>query len=698
MKKKWILLILILIFLFATGLVVGFWPQQLLHERDGVKTYALIRENSFFLYQHEAFQETFIKGVNLGATKPGYFPGELGITKEDYLRWFMYISEMNANTIRVYTTMKPDFYDALYEFNLNNPNKLYVMQGVWLNEDLIKTIKDPYLEDEKLLQEFIQDGKDLVDIFHGNKILSIRPGFASGTYTQDVSPYIIAWILGIEWSPEFVETTNQNNAEDTKFKGEYLFTRGASPFEAFLAKVGNEILQYEAETYQTTRPLSYTNWLTTDPLEHINEPSAIEDQVTVNVEHIKLTSNAFAGQFASYHIYPYYPDFMNFSEEYIQKYDPINTYKAYLKDLDSFHQMPILVAEFGVPASRGKAHDARYSGFDQGNHTEAEQGEILSLLIQDIYASDYLGALIFSFQDEWFKRTWNTMDFDLEWQRPFWSNVETNEQMFGLLSFDPGTSLKIKLDGDKSDWNEIPYVSSGAIRMKATQDERYLYLLVEYGSLQTDQSLFIGIDTIPNQGNLLSTENQLTFSRDADFLITIGETARIQVDPYYDAFSHLYSEVLNMVEPPLGMNQKNSGRFTNLYHALSKSLIIPCTDEIVPFSKYEAGFLRKGISDPDHADYDSLADYYNTDSFVEIRIPYLLLNIMDPSTKTRMSDFKGETVFSGEPFESIYLGAGVEGSVITLEAFTYNNWGMPTYYERLKQSYYIVKETLSNID
>ena len=698
MKKIWLIITVILIMMAMTAFGLSYWQKNQTYQQDGIETYALIREGDFYIYRNNSMEKVFIKGVNIGATKPGYFPGELGITKEDYLRWFRYISEMNANTVRVYTTMKPAFYDALYEFNTKNKNKIYVMHGVWLNEDLIKIIQDPYLEDQRLFKEFIQDGKDLVDIFHGNKILNQRTGFASGTYTKDVSPYIIAWILGIEWSPEFVTSTNQKNSADTLFEGEFIYTEGASPFEIFLARVGDALLKYEAETYKMTRPISYTNWLTTDPLEHLNEPDFKEDMVSVNVEHIKLTNQAFAGQFASYHIYPYYPEFMNFSEEYISAYDPINTYKAYLEDLNAFHTMPILVAEFGVPASRGKAHDARYSGFNQGNHTEKEQGEILSSLIQDIHDSNYLGALIFSFQDEWFKRTWNTMDFDLDWQRPFWSNVETNEQMFGLLSFEPGTSLKIKLDGDLSDWNDIPYINSGGLNLKATQDERYLYLMVEFDLSQSNQQLYIGIDTIPDQGNLSSFDNHLTLSGGADFLITIGETARMQVDPYYDAFSHLYSNVLNMVEPPIGMLVKNSGLFTNMYHALSKKLTIPGTLEQIPFSKYEAGLLRSGISDPNHDDYDSLSDYYLSSTFVEIRIPYLLLNIMDPSTKTIISDFKGQTSFTAESIDTIYIGAGFGSSHIALSPYTLMEWEMPTYHERLKQSYDIIKETFKNLN
>ena len=693
MKKLWIIILSVITLTTISVVISILLKPKLNHVESGITTSARIHEGDFYIYDGENLEKSFIKGVNIGATKPGYFPGQLGITKADYFRWFMQITEMNANTIRVYTTMKPAFYEALFEFNIKSKKKLYVMHGLWLNEDKIKSIHDPYAEDEHLLKEFIQDGKDLVDLFHGNLTLPEgRPGFASGEYVNDVSPYIIGWILGVEWDPSFVLNTNNLHPDINHFEGDFLYTKNASPFEVFLAKAGDAILAYEADKYQTTRPLSFTNWLTTDPLRHIHEPDPKEDMVSVNVEHIKTTQNAFAGQFASYHVYPYYPEFMNFSEAYIDKYDPVNTYKAYLKELNKFHSMPVLVAEFGVPASRGKAHDARYSGFNQGQHTEKEQGEMISSMVKDIHDTGSIGALIFAWQDEWFKRTWNTMDFDLEWQRPFWSNVETNEQMFGLLAFEPGDTLKIKLDGNTEDWENMPYLSMNGLNLKATQDERYLYLLVELDN-SLNEDIFIGIDTIPNQGNLSYNLSNLSFNQGADFLMTFSDQTRIQVDPYYDAFSHLYGDILDMIDKPLGMYTINSGLFTNMYHALSKELVIPGTNEVIPFSKYEAGLLTEGISDPRHEDYHSLADYYRTDSYIEVRIPYLLLNIMDPSTKTRMINFKGDTIFTGESFESINIGVGKSGESITLNPFTWDNWGMPTYHERLKQSYYIVQET-----
>lgn len=670
--------------------------------QNGVETVALVNGKDFYVIQNKRFQKTFLRGVNLGATKPGFFPGQLGISKSDYLRWFEYIHDLHANVIRVYTTMQPIFYEALKDFNETHSNPLYLMQGVWLNEESIKALQDPYENNNQIMNEFIQDGKNLVDIFHGNSILPERLGFASGEYRVDVSAYVIGWILGIEWSPDFVLQTNQMHANQTHYEGNVVFTKYATPFEAFLAQVADEILTYEIDEYHMTRPLSFTNWLTTDPLTHDNEPDPKEDLVSVNVEHIRLRPTAFAGQFASYHIYPYYPEFMNYQPEYInQRFDgETNPYRAYLRHLKSIHSMPVLVAEYGVPSSRGKAHDAIHSGYHQGQHNEQEQGAILVSLLQDIVEEQYMGAMIFAFQDEWFKRTWNTMDYDLEWRRPFWSNVETNEQMFGLLSFDPGDEWAVHLDANKDDWMDtIPIIDDNGYRLSMQQDERYLYVLAEHSTRDLfSEGIWVALDTIPNQGNQRSVEWNLDFSHDADFLMYVRQdSGQLLVDPYYDPFQYVYGTQLGLIPEQTISEQKNSGYFHAIHHALSAELVLPRTQAIVPFSSYEAGSLSPGISDPNHPLFDSLADYWFGEGFVEIRIPWLLLNIMDPSSKVVMSDFHSSGQIQGESMDSIHIGIGYPGETMAMAAYSYEGWTTPHYHERLKKSYYVVQEAFGDL-
>ena len=664
-----------------------------------------------FLFQGSdgEINQLFLKGVNVGATIPGTFPGELAITKATYLRWFELIYEMNANVIRVYTTMKPDFYEALAEFNANKVEPLYLLQGVWINENSISTLSDAYASNGQIINEFIQDTVDLVDIFHGNKTLPERLGFASGIYTADVSKYVIGWVLGIEWSPDFVIGTNEANPNKNTYVGEYIYTNNASPFEVFLAEVGDTVLRYEATNYLMTRPLSFTNWLTTDLLTHRNEPDSKEDMVSVNTENIKTTKKAFAGMFASYHIYPYYPEFMNYETKYQEWIDPAtnepNPYKAYLIDLIDKHSVPVLVAEFGLPSSRGITHENPTNGYNQGGHTEAEQGQMVAELYRSIEETDAIGALIFSWQDEWFKRTWNTMDFDLSWRRPFWSNVETNEQFFGLLAFDPGEEvIEHHVDGDISEWSGQDIISNnGNISISVDSDYRYLYLMIQSDVIDlNNKEIYIPIDTIPNQGNDAWPDAGVVFDAQADFVIKIsGENdSKIVVDRYYDSTEYLYAEVLDLINSPLVERTKNTGIFQPITHVLSAEFTLPETGTKIPFSMYEAGKLRYGNSNPDSSNYDSLADYYFGESFVEIRIPWLLLNVMDPSTKQIISDFNtgNQTEFTSEMTSGFNIGLTFidDQQWVNLSSHLYDweSWDVVIYHERLKASYRILQEVL----
>ena len=680
-------------------------------EQNGLKYVSKTEGKDFYIYSDKKWNKTFLKGVNIGASNPGHFPGELAITKDEYLRWFQYISDMNADVIRVYTTMKPDFYDALYEFNQDAKKPLYLMQGVWVSEEDIAKLQDAYAGNGKIEKEFIKDATDLVDIIHGHAVLPARAGFASGKYTSDVSPYVIGWIMGIEWDPFFVKGTNDNNPEKGVYAGKFLYTKGASPFEVFLSEVGDSVLTYEASTYKMVRPLSFANWPTTDMLAHPNEPNKNEDMASVNMEHIIPQKDFAPGVFASYHIYPYYPDFLNYQKDYISfkgKNGKIDTYKAYLQDLIKHHTMPVLIAEFGVPASRGKAHDSLYSGYNQGNHDETEQGSIDKALLQDIYDEGYLGALIFSWQDEWFKRTWNTMDFDLPDRRPYWSNPQANEQEFGLLAFDPGKDTSVcYVDGDVSEWNgDKPVYSTDNAKIYLKSDEKYMYLMVKTKGFDfTGDSLYIPIDSIRDQGNSADKANGLAFDRPADFLIQIKgkNDSRILVDSYYDSFYYMYAEQLGMIAQHPEFSIKDNGIFNPMYLCLNRTLHLPQDNKTVPFSKYETGLLKYGDANPKDSSYNSLTDFAYKGGNIEIRIPWQLLNVMEPSTKQIMGDLYKNKAVKAETADGMYFGVGivkngaVPGGKIGLGYYTWQKWDMPTYHERLKPSYYIMQAAFKNL-
>ena len=160
----------------------------------------------------------------------------------------------------------------------------------------------------------------------------------------------------------------------------------------------NHIAQYSISKYETAQPIAFSNWVTTDLLDHPAEPFIGEDAVSINPNHIFANKNYPSGAFASYHVYPYYPDFLNFDPDKANFKDhrgQSNSYAAYLKDLHDSHEMPVVISEFGIPGSRGISHK-NIHGKDQGHMNEDEQGKRNAELFEDIIQAKLL-AVLYSF-------------------------------------------------------------------------------------------------------------------------------------------------------------------------------------------------------------------------------------------------------------------------------------------------------------
>ncbi|MEH7444793.1 hypothetical protein V7201_20970 [Bacillus sp. JJ1122] len=699
-------------------------PEMAVAER--VQYNSKTNSDSIQIQKDGKWEKILIKGVNIGMGKPGAFPGEAAITKEEYLRWLKLIGGMNANAIRIYTLHPPAFYEALYEYNQMAEKPIYLFHGAWVNEENFVGSQDAF--SRNVMDDFKRELKQMVDIVHGNADIKPTPGHASGVYQYDISPYVLGFIIGTEWDPGAVLNTNNVHKGMDQLSGRYFTTKDADPFEVWLARMMDFTAGYETTQYGWQHTLSFTNWVTTDLLDHPSEPLETEDMVSVNPNHIEKTKRFNAGMFASYHIYPYYPDFLNYEKKYLEYKDGKGTpnhYAGYLHELISAHTMPVLVAEFGVPSSRGLTH-RNISGMNQGFLTEKQQGEMNSKMFNSIVEEGYAGGIVFAWQDEWFKRTWNTMDYDNPHRRPYWANRQTNEQNFGLMSFEPGKrSSSIFVDGRIEDWDKkaiqpLAKSSKGDLRqLFAASDAAHLYLRLDF-SKPLDwkkQSHYVFLDTMPEQGQQqLKLKNGINLKADfgVDFVIELAgpDQSKLLVDSYYDPYYFQYGKTLKMIPEQKYAERNNNGIFHPIMLTLNKEMTLPGENGKIPFESYETGILKYGTANPSDEKFDSLTDISISDDrkTVEIRIPWQLLNVKDPSAREIMGNLYESGLTGSVKIEGIHITAAaiVGGNVTSIlpnndsgilknsVRYIWEEWEQPQFYEREKNSYGIMKETFKN--
>ncbi|MDD6203943.1 MAG: hypothetical protein PUC05_02970 [Firmicutes bacterium] len=637
----------------------------------------------------------YIRGVNMGLTSALTDLANPNVSYETYIEWLGQIREMNANTVRVFTVMNPDFYKAFDDFNKEHADApLFLIQGIWFSEDLMYELTDALESDKILINAFKRSVRETVDIIHGNSDYTTYGEFSPAVYDRDISQYVAGYILGLEYTPDFVAETNASHPDEAEFSGRYLYTdSNAAPFEAFLCEVGETLIAFESENYAHQTPVAFLNWQTLDTLAHSNEPFEEEDAVSVNTENILRRPSYAAGLFAAVDVYPYYPEFMNHQKEYLEFRDENGSpdaYRAYLRDLKTQYSVPVLVAEYGLSTSRGVAHTSA-DGYNQGGLTEEEQGEYCARMSRSIALEGYCGGLLFSWQDEWFKRTWNTVMYYPDDPTDRTHNLASAEQGYGLLSFEVS---QVYPDGNFDDWEGAKYIEGTPLKVQYDAD--YIHILID---LPEDFDFENGIYYIPisvlGVGSRESRQDNLYFGENCDFLLKIGgkNNTRLMCDAYYDTFNYSYTVLRQVFQG--GVAEKNSGTYNKINTFISNEMYLPDDDETIPPKYCEGGLLRYGNANPASKEYCSQADFYYRDGKLEIRLAWYLLNVVNSRLGVCIDELIGEQI-GFTVFSDIYIGAGEKGKIEMVSA-GYKPIGEIMVSERLKNSYKMMQAAFSEI-
>ncbi len=614
----------------------------------------------------------WLKGVNIGAALPGKHPSEFPPDDGTYQQWLTLAADMGANTLRVYTIHPPHFYRALAEWNHTHPNRiLWLIHGVWT--ELPPGRLEEQYDDPAWRQEYRDEAKRVVDLLHGHAAIEPRPGHAGGFYETNVSRWVLAYITGREWEPYSVVAYSKLHPDRTKFRGRFLQVAGGNAAETWLAEESDFLLDYEATTYNTIRPIAYTNWPTLDPLHHPTESTREEEQrlrkwtmpeethefdndaVGLDATKMRPTAANPAGTFASYHAYPYYPDFMVLDPGYAKARSPEgpSSYYGYLRELVEYHgSMPVVIAEYGVPSSRGIAH-FQPQGWHHGGHSETEQAAINARLTRDIHAAGSAGALLFAVIDEWFKKNWVVIDFEQPLERNrLWFNVLDAEQNYGIVAMRAGhRDSAITIDGNPADWGDrgrtwaaIPADSAlpGPLRVRdfrVRSDEAFVYLRLDVGAIDWTRGRYlIGIDT--HRSDLGGFRLPRTGTRcpiGLEFVVDLtGPTdSQLLVDRRYD----LYRTVPLPGSDPPRVTQVYNRPWESVAHddlqwdtlrVETNRARIGRDGTVYPAITYQRNRLRH-----DRQANHSLADWFADPATgtIEIRLGWGMLHVLDPSSR-----------------------------------------------------------------
>jgi hypothetical protein len=644
------------------------WSAAPVTGQDGLRSLAVSTADGFALHTASG-DKAFIPGMNLGSTTPTHQPGELAVTAEDYRRWFVQMGDLGIRAVRIYTIHPPAFYTELLSYNQTHPTSpLYLVHGVYIpDEGYIKN--NGTLYDKVTDEGFSAELADASNAVRGRLDRAPQPGRSSGRWRADVSPWLMSWIIGVEWDPVATKRTNTVNADAPGVNGRYFTsTADASSTERWIAKHMDELATLEAGQNQSV-PIAFANWPTVDPLTHPDEPLQSEDLVGVDANHVQPTKAWPGGTFASYHAYPYYPDFLRHETALAQttwngRADP---YAGYLQALKAHHApTPVMVTEVGVPSSLGSAHRGT-NGRDQGGHSELAAIQVDADLMRLIKDQGLAGAFLFSWTDEWFKLTWNTMEHQLPAdRRQLWHDALTNEQYFGVIATDPG---------------KVPDAASET--SPPTGPLAYLLVDADASYLHIDATLrrpeagmvSIDVDTLPGGGADYRVELDLTAGTGQVFV-------RRELDPVrLDVPARDYAAPEQAWLP---------------YRLITNRALVVEGQNLEPEFQ-DVGALLSGDWDSTSPSYNSLATWrivdHSDQRTVRLRLPWALLGLADPSSRTALG-----TGVPAEPvgIDELRLRFSSDGQTFDT-SYSWPTWNHIGYTERPKPGQHLLRDAYQDL-
>lgn len=636
----------------------------------------LLDGKQFSVYKNGSRQQLYVNGVDIGASIPGYDKGELPDDPAFYADWLSKIAGMNANTIRVYTLMPSAFYRALDIYNHDHPDRmLYLMQNIAVDA---KPRGGNYL-DADYRAAFAQQTETVIDAMHGHVEIKQADGKGTELYANDVSGYVLGYLMDPELSAENVQATDDGNAFFA-FDGDYVTTGGkGTPTENALASLLDKTYAYEQTKYGMQHAAGMVGIPEIESVYQRGYEKAGEaDRPTVDFDRLLPTSKAAGGIFSAYNVFPDKPAFQARDSAGKPSY---REYGTYVSELITRSEHPVLISEFGLSTGRGM--------------TEAGQGEGLASLIRLIRDSGAAGGLLYEWADEWGTGSGDFQAAAVPSMRgSLWHNTVDPAQNYGILALESQalTDYSMTLRGS-GPLNSIAYAA----------DESYFHIKAEFNRWPdfNRQQLMIYLDTVDRKKGeyMLAPDVNENWSG-AEFQIRMDnkDKAELLVMPSYNASRGSYYTTVSSTGLFERMKRMESSEYVTKG---GRKIEAVYTDE----SALTPGAFQTGGS-----------NFYLDGKTLHVRIPWARLNFIDPSSLLVWDDDKKKGMGVASDSLSVRMTDGIVGSLILMDkktqhvdyhfpesvtssgyrTFSWSTWDAPDYASRTKGSYDAVKEAFTN--
>jgi hypothetical protein len=386
-------------------------------------------------------------------------------------------------------------------------------------------------------------------------------------------------------------------------------------------------------------------------------PSDDSDSASIDEAKYRAKSSFEAGLFASYHVYPYYPDFLVLDPQYLKARDQQgpDPMFAYLRELRAHIPLPLIVTEYGIPNSMGISHFQPY-GWNHGGHTEQEQAQILGQMSSAMHEAGCAGGIVFELQDEWYKHNWLTVDFEAPLERSaLWQNQLDPEKSYGLIGY---RTRNWKLfTGDDAAWEKARTIYGDVQRVfqaaddsprirsvQAAADESFLYLRLNLSCEDCSKNIrknaasplgkgayALAIQTMPGNAGLRQMPFDVSLTAGANFLLLLSNPAssRLLVAANYNPYQIVPTDgVPNQTEiiykRDFATKLQDKGSFEELVVETNRRRI-GRDGTVYPAQRYSRSLLRYGN--------DSLAEWFvaPTGKAIVVRLAWGKLLVTSPS-------------------------------------------------------------------